>query len=156
MRWKSSRLLLLRSRIWRRYFNSLFGSACVAFRCLLGVDAVEEVMRGDFLVAGQQARIVAQQGDEGMDLRLGGFGQSDLVVALIGWEKVVGGERLEFCAHAIHPPDALHHAAGIPRDVVIDDRRGAMEVYAFREDIGGDENAVIVAGSLVCWHRNWQ
>jgi len=31
----------------------------------LGIDAVEKIVRGDLLLAGEQTRVVAQEGDEG-------------------------------------------------------------------------------------------
>jgi hypothetical protein len=47
------------------------------------------------------------------------------------------------------PVDAavsLHQAHRVPRKVVVDDVAGLLQVDAFGEDIGGDDNVVAVRG----------
>ena len=115
---------------------------------LFGVPLGEQVVRDDFLAFGQQAGIRAEHLDEGVDFRLGSFAELDEVVALVGREKVVGVNLVELGVHAVDAPDALNEARGIPRNVVIDDDIGAVEVHAFGENFGGDQDAVIVLGAI--------
>ncbi len=138
------RLLLLHVENLAQIFQLALLLLLAALRRFLRVDPVEKIVRRDLLVAGEQARVIAEQRDERGDLRLGGLGEGDLVVALVGRKEVVGEDGFELRADAVHAPDALHHAARVPRDVVVDDRGRAMKVHAFREDIGRYQDAVVV------------
>ena len=104
-------------------------------------------MRDDFLALGQQAGIRPEHLNEGVDFRLGGFLELDGVVALVGREKVVGVNCVKLRVNAIHSPNALDKASGIPRDVVVDDEVRAVQVDAFGEDFRADEDAVFVLGA---------
>lgn len=41
---------------------------------------------------------------------------------------------------AVNSADALHEADGIPMEIEVDEAVGVLEVEAFGEDVGGDEN----------------
>ena len=142
------RLLVADGADFREEFEFGFLVLVLAGDGLLGIPLGEQVVRDDFLALGQQAGIRAEHLDEGVDFRLGGFAELDEVVAFFGREKVVGVNRVELGVHAVDAPDALDEARGIPRDVVIDDDVGAVEVHAFGEDFGGDQDAVVVLGPI--------
>ena len=52
---------------------------------------------------------------------------------------------VEFGIHAVDAANALNEAGRIPRNVVVDDDVGAVEVHAFREHFRGNQNPVVVA-----------
>ena len=104
-------------------------------------------MRNNFLAIGQQAGVRAEHLNEGVDFRFGCFLELDEVVAFVGREKVVGVNLVELGVHAVDAPNTLDKARGIPRDVVIDDDVGAVEVHAFGKNLRGDEDAVIILGT---------
>ena len=58
--------------------------------------------------------------------------------------------------HTVDASDALDEAGWIPRDVVIDDDVGAVQVDAFGKHFGGDQNAVLVFGLKRAWRRSWR
>ena len=64
--------------------------------------------------------------------------------------RVVGDEPLlDLGVHApVDAADALHQAHRVPVDVVVDHPRGVLEVEAFREDVGGDQDADLRAALL--------
>ena len=69
----------------------------------------------------------------------------DLLDAL-GGEKGIAVNFLGFLADAIDATRALDQADDGPRKVVIDDAGGILEVLALGKDVGGDEDAGLVAG----------
>jgi hypothetical protein len=79
-----------------------------------------------------------------MNLRLGGLAKLYQVVALVGREKVIGVNLVELRIHAVDASDTLNEAGGIPRDVVIDDHVGTVEVHTLGQDFGGDQDAVVI------------
>ena len=79
-----------------------------------------------------------------VNLGFGGFAQFNEIVSLVRGEEVVGVNRPELRVHSIHAPDALNEARGIPRNVVVDHHVRPMKVHAFRQNLGGHEDAVVV------------
>ena len=103
-------------------------------------------MRLDLFALRQQARVSTKHFDECMDLGLGGFFQLDEVVALFGWEKVVGVDGIEGRIDAVDAANPLNEPGWIPGDVIIDDDIGSMEVNAFGKHFSGDENPILIFG----------
>ena len=52
---------------------------------------------------------------------------------------------VELRVHAIDAADTLNEASRIPRNVVVDDHVGAVEVHAFGKHFRADQNPVVVA-----------
>ena len=61
---------------------------------------------------------------------------------------IVGDKPLlDLGIHApVHPADALHEAHRVPVDVVVDHPRSVLKVETLGEDIGGDQDADLLAG----------
>ena len=72
-----------------------------------------------------------------------------LLVALLRWIEhevidIVGGGT-----DTVYTSDALHESRGVPWRVVVDDDIGAMQVDAFCQDIGSDDDVIIVLALAV-------
>ena len=63
---------------------------------------------------------------------------------------MVGDEPLlDLGIHAsVHPADALHEPHRVPVDVVVGHPRGVLEVKTLGEDIGGNQDADLLAALL--------
>jgi len=53
----------------------------------------------------------------------------------------VAENRVGVLADAVHAPGSLHEPNDRPREVVIDDDGGVLEILALAEHVGGDEDA---------------
>ena len=127
-------------------FQFAFLVAVFAGDGFLGIQPREKTLRFDVLAVGQELGVRAQHFNEGVNLGLGRFAEFDEVVAFLGGEKVKCVNLVELGVHAVDAPDALNEARRIPWDVVIDDDMGTVEIHAFGQNFGGDENAEIILG----------
>ena len=115
------------------------------------LECVEVVLGSQELLAFDPERFRDQEG------LLGDLGiEREDGVQLIGRKKIpeahlatggsefrmVGDEpSLHLGVHApVHATNALHEAHRVPVDVVVDHARGVLEVQAFGEDVGGNED----------------
>ena len=105
---------------------------------------VEQAEGVGLFFGGVDLAVFAEGGVEGLELDEGFFLQLDLGVDFGGGEEVVDVNFGGGGADAVDATDALHEAGGVPGGVVVEDDVGAVEIDAFGEDFGGDEDVVVV------------
>src|SRR3989344_4093198 len=103
-------------------------------------------MRANWFVFSKQMRVAAKQGKERVNFCLGRFPELNLIVGLFSRKKVKGIDFIEFSINTVNAADSLHHASRIPREIIVYDYIGTVQVYTFRQYFSADENAKIVFG----------
>ena len=86
--------------------------------------------------------ILAKGGMKPLQFDKGIVIQLDLIVSLFGWVKHIVVDMIGHRSDTVHTTNALYQSGCVPRRVVIDNHVGAMQVDAFRQDIGSQDNII--------------
>src|ERR1039457_4828704 len=101
-------------------------------------------MRLHLLAFGEKPGVRSQHLYKSLNFRLRRFLELYEIVALLGRKEIEGLYPVERRVNAVYAAYALHEPRGIPGNIVVNNRVGAVKVDAFRENIGGHDNPVVV------------
>ncbi len=82
---------------------------------------------------------------KGLNFHKSCFFQLNLRIALCWRIEHIVVNGIGFCTDTVYAANALHESGGVPRGIVVYDYVGAMEVYAFGQYFGSNDDVVFVA-----------